>query len=239
MLCSFFDFEDECPHIHFRDLLKAKLNEYLCQDFPLNQVHKYVDLNDINSLRLRLFEDINNEDWKSILLHPCSETISLLLGPDLLIQNQLNLSIQMPYDKTSILPVHSDCNSGDSPFELVLWIPLTDSYLTNSMFVLDPQISKQYFESLISDNNFNPTPLESDFVNVLFGQYLVFPPSLLHGNVLNETQHTRVSLNVRVKSVFSPNSPINVPDRRFGGYYEEWTLSPLFKWNSTVYRLLS
>ena len=43
-------------------------------------------------------------------------------------QMRVNLSIQLPRDKSSLLPVHSDVWSGDSPFETVVWLPLVDCF---------------------------------------------------------------------------------------------------------------
>ena len=69
-------------------------------------------------------------------------------------QSRLNLSIQFPQDKSSLLPVHSDVWSGDSPFETVVWLPLVDCYKTKSMFILPP---KKYnkIKKIISRKKFN------------------------------------------------------------------------------------
>ena len=53
-------------------------------------------------------------------------------------QLRINLSIQMPNDTSSLLPIHSDVWSGDSPFEAVVWLPLVNCYKTKSMFILPP-----------------------------------------------------------------------------------------------------
>ena len=46
------------------------------------------------------------------------------------------------------------------------------------------------------------TPInKNDFVNLDFGEILIFNPTLLHGNLINKTNHTRVSLNIRFKSL--------------------------------------
>ena len=50
--------------------------------------------------------------------------IDLFCGNELAVQKKINLSIQLPNDSSSILPIHTDVWSGNSPFELVLWIPL-------------------------------------------------------------------------------------------------------------------
>ena len=43
-------------------------------------------------------------------------------------QNKINLSIQNPNDDSSLLNMHADTWSGDSPFEVVVWLPLVDTY---------------------------------------------------------------------------------------------------------------
>ena len=59
-------------------------------------------------------------------------------------QNSINLSIQFPGDDSSLLPVHSDVWSGDSPYEIVVWLPLVDCYKTKSMFLLPPKKYKEF-----------------------------------------------------------------------------------------------
>ena len=49
-------------------------------------------------------------------------------------KEKISLSIQMPDDDSSLLPIHSDVWSGCSPFEVVVWIPLVDCQKTNSIF---------------------------------------------------------------------------------------------------------
>lgn len=203
--------------------------------FNLSELHNRFDSKNINSIRLKAFHKLNQLNWESLLSLGCLEDLFPLLGQDLLIQKKLNLSIQMPDDSTSVLPAHSDCSSGDSPFELVIWIPLTDAYSTNSMFLLDEGRSTIFYDSMRQGAT-SPllSPTAKDFLELKYGQYLIFPPSLIHGNVVNLTDTTRVSLNVRVKSVFSPYLPKPVPDRMYGAYYKEWHISKLFRWNMGV-----
>ena len=57
---------------------------------------------------------------------------------------KINLSIQIPNDTKSMLPMHSDIYAGESPFEVVVWIPLMDvKKSTHSMFITNPKIMQQ------------------------------------------------------------------------------------------------
>ena len=64
-------------------------------------------------------------------------------------QKRINLSIQLPNDSSSLLPLHSDIWSGDSPFEAVVWIPLVDCFKTKSMYILK-QISTENLKKISS-----------------------------------------------------------------------------------------
>ena len=105
------------------DCLSDYLSSSLPSDFNLSHIHNYVDKSHINDFRIKAFQRINELNFQQLFYKNCYPNISALLGPDLLIQQKLNLSIQIPDDESSVLPAHSDCSSGDSPFEVVLWIP--------------------------------------------------------------------------------------------------------------------
>ena len=69
------------------------------------------------------------------------------------------------------------------------------------------------------------------FIKMKFGQILLFNPAILHGNLINHTNKTRVSLNVRLKSFFSPDASPKNPDRKFGSYYKILNISDNTKFN--------
>ena len=63
-------------------------------------------------------------------------------------QRSLGLSIQLPNDESSLLPLHSDAWSEDSPYEVVLWIPFVDYRRTKSMFLLPPAADRRWRERM-------------------------------------------------------------------------------------------
>ena len=70
--------------------------------------------------------------------------LNKIIGNELVMQKNINLSIQLPKDESSLLPIHSDTWSGDSPFESVLWIPLVNCFKTKSMFILDSKVINKF-----------------------------------------------------------------------------------------------
>jgi len=218
----------------------------------LESLHHIINKADVNHLRMSLFEQINGSgfNWPDLVAKLAIRCISNTLGQDYLIQTKANLSIQMPFDETSVLDIHSDCISGDSPWQLNLWIPLTRSTSSASMFLvsrsdtldylrslrqsthcLDPQ---DEYTSLISKLNSYPRT----FVNCDYGQILLFNPAVLHGNQLNTLDYTRFSINIRVKSLYSPDAVAEFADRGYGSYYKVARISPSGAFSSDVSQLL-
>ncbi|QNJ27820.1 sporadic carbohydrate cluster 2OG-Fe(II) oxygenase [Synechococcus sp. A15-24] len=216
------------------------ISDHLSLDFyphDLSVLHQYVDKYELNALRLKCFEATNNINWDSLLRDACFSVLSSALGPDLLIQKKLNLSIHMPGDDLSTLAAHTDCSSGDSPFELVLWLPLTNAFDTNSMFICNRVESSRFYEAVLNGLRHNVDLSNSTYISINRGYFLVFPPTLIHGNSINSTDSTRISVNIRVKSVYSPYSKSLVGDRMFGSYYKEWNITEHHSWNYHVYNI--
>ena len=131
-----------------------------------------------------------------------------ICGNELAMQRKVSLSIQMPNDDSSLLPMHSDVWSGCSPFEVVLWIPLVDCKKTNSIFFLPQKksmlIQKKFKDLKDLDQIESKYKKDIKFLDIKYGQGLIFSHQLLHGNVINKESTSRWSFNCRFKSVFSP-----------------------------------
>tara|TARA_Y100000590_G_scaffold453511_1_gene598684 strand:- start:1238 stop:2002 length:765 start_codon:yes stop_codon:yes gene_type:complete len=191
-------------------LLKKKLKVSYKETFFFNNFHEIIDKNKLNSLRLNLYNNLNKKNFNIEYYNLCSNYIQPIVGTENVIQKKINLSIQMPNDDSSLLPVHSDTWAGDSPYEIVIWIPLVDCKKTQSMFIL-PRDSKNF-------KNFNRKTFNTDvqimkkikkdikFINIKYGQILIFSQNLPHGNIVNKENKTRWSFNARVKSLMSPYS---------------------------------
>ena len=142
-------------------------------------------------------------------------------------QNNLNLSIQFPNDESSLLPLHSDTWSGDSPFEVVLWVPLVDCYETKSMFILDytqmENFNKKYKDKKINKSSDLHKEFEKNliFLKVNYGQFLLFNQNIPHGNIVNKTNETRWSMNCRFKGLFTPYA-----EKKLGQFFSPLNIKP-------------
>lgn len=182
------------------------------------QVGTNINKDKLNEARLEAIKDINESKYTRNWYYSLAKNaLHELVGNELVMQRNINLSIQLPGDDSSVLPIHADTWQGDSPYEVVLWVPLVDCYETKSMFFARKYpISK---EGKTQEQFY----VECDpyFVECNFGECLIFSQNWLHGNVVNETKQTRWSLNCRFKSLFSPYS-----DKKLGEFFAPIEIRP-------------
>jgi sporadic carbohydrate cluster 2OG-Fe(II) oxygenase len=170
----------------------------------LNRLHERVSPETLNGLRMTLHRELGAEERFREAAFRCARPyLHDLVGNELVMQRQVNFVIQMPNDGTSLFPIHTDAWSGCSPYEVVLWIPLVEVQGTKSMLICRKERSLQHLRALGPDFLEKVRP-DLEPVRMKFGQALLFSTTLIHGADLNQSQETRVILNVRFKSLFSP-----------------------------------
>lgn len=197
----------------------------------LNQVGNEIKIDDLNTLRLSIIEGMNAEPWfRAAYYHLAKQAINTLVGNELAMQRRINLSIQLPEDDSSLLPVHADVWSGDSSYEIVAWLPLVNCYETKSMYLLPPSMLKHLhdnfdaFKGKSSDDIYYSVQEDLLWLDVCYGHILLFNQNLPHGNRVNCEAETRWSMNCRFKSVYSPYA-----DKKLGEFFEPITLRAMSK----------
>lgn len=203
----------------------------------LSKIHTKITPDEINALRMSSFKALNDlKDWENMYYSQFETILKNFFGSDISIQSKLNLSIQMPHDDRSTLMLHTDTLSGQSEYEVVAWTPLVDAYETNSMYIFEKDVSQEIFKVLSSYENRGMNELFEDykskakFLEINKGQVLIFSSSLFHGNVINQTEDTRVSVNCRFKNLFSPEIEDFSSERTTGSFYKPLKLSPVTTW---------
>lgn len=196
----------------------------------LRNSHTSIPNSLVNDIRLHLFAKLNVDSGvRRGYFGLAASLIQSLVGNELAMQNKVNLSVQQPQDQTSILQMHSDVWTGDSPFQVVLWVPLTDSTATNAMFLLPPMESRDAYSRARAGELHSMAEIHDAYMNhvklidVPYGSVLIFDSNCLHGNQLNTTSASRWSLNCRVASLLAPST---TPERRLGPYYTPIMIRP-------------
>ena len=83
----------------------------------LDSIHARVGPDRVNDMRLSIINGLNTQEWVARdYFSVARKTIESVVGNELAMQRRLNLSVQMPGDDSSVLPVHADVWDGNSPF---------------------------------------------------------------------------------------------------------------------------
>ena len=217
-----------------RNLIADLTAEFLGIDPPkdregfLNGIHERMDVAQINSLRLHVIQKMNEEAWlRPAYFRIARQAVNVIVGNELAMQRRVNLSIQMPKDASSILPIHSDVWQGDSPYEVVVWVPFVDVSKTKSMFLLPMDKHAKHIKRLEEANLQSTDELmqqvagDAIWLDVPYGSVVLFTQNVMHGNVLNVEDTTRWSTNCRFKSIFSPYA-----DKKLGEFFEPVVVRP-------------
>ncbi len=223
-----FDIKEKKTLLKIKKFFEKKINKiskkknskiYKDKDI-LNNFHKYLSFEQLNDVRFQLYNSINNQKW-FLDEYFCmgKKHLEVICGNELAMQRKVNLSIQLPKDDSSLLPVHSDVWSGCSAYEVVLWIPMVNVSKTKSMFILPKKINEFYYKKFnkYKDTNSLQKSINKKvkWLNIKFGQGLIFAHHLMHGNKINITNETRWSFNCRFKSLMSPYDKKDIAETFF------------------------
>lgn len=189
----------------------------------LDTIHERVKPEKLNELRLFVFRSMNEFKWLRPTYYALGRTLlASLVGNELAMQNRVNLSVQMSGDNSSLLDIHSDIHSGETPFQVVQWLPLMDVSGTKSMFILPQEKSKVHAQKLNEIGGGGMSALyvkvKDDLVwlNIPYGKVLIFNSSCLHGNIVNQSPTSRWSLNCRFTGLFTPYTSY---EKKLGSFY--------------------
>jgi sporadic carbohydrate cluster 2OG-Fe(II) oxygenase len=214
----------------FVEISKEELNitNNLNDEDFLNSIHKFIPVEDLNNFRLKIFNKINKISvFRQKYYQIARPYLDAIVGSELSMQINVNLSIQFPDDDSSLLPTHADTWSGDSPFEVVVWIPIVDCYKTKSMYILPPKEDSKLnykFGEMAgkhSEDLYNSIKNKVEWLTIEYGSILLFNGALPHGNRVNLERETRWSMNCRFKGVFTPYW-----NKSLGSFFEPITLKP-------------
>lgn len=188
-----------------------ELPSTICIDQFFNKIHEYVPVTHLNQYRMHLIGELTrDEKFKPIIYNLGKKTIHTIVGNELSMQRMANLSIQMPGDASSLLPLHTDVWAGNSPYEVVFWLPLVNCFKSKSMFILPLKQSQDVFKNFKDYSKLSVEELTNKlkkdlvYLDVPEGHGVIFSHYLLHGNDVNLEKETRFTFNIRFKSLLSP-----------------------------------
>lgn len=167
-----------------------------------------------------------------------------LIGSDLHIQQQPFLRIARPGAPQDNIGMHRDTWYGDTPYEISVWIPFTDTDEGNALRVApgshvwpEEKYPVERFAGGVEKGSLRHSlgfihgspkrfahHVPTVGLPVQVGQAIVFSLALLHGQEVNSSTQTRISMDVRLANSLAP---VKMARSRNDSYYERLAVSPV------------
>ena len=211
-----------------------RIQEHYPQVVDLEMIHKVVPLKDISKLQSWVSAGCETLEFKEMLDNFLVKNIKPLIDKDFLIQRFGTLRVVIPQqEKTGrLLQPHQGIFVGNGTGLRTIWTPFTRAYESNTMWMCQIPVSKEITRRVIHEQwshefyqNFSHK--HSSPVTLSPGQSWLFNQEMMHGNVNNETDITRVSMDLRIM----------VKGENYGRKYPGQYFRHLFDWeakNTTI-----
>ncbi len=207
-------------------LNRVRLLGYPLED--LTDIHNVIDDKEVYNVSKQLCADTNLPEFRRMVNRFVREVVvpKGKLGPPIAVQRFLNVRIMLPDKPESIFPFHTGLLYGHGPASRSLWLPLTDvsadEDYTASMQIIDIEKSRELIQYGI-DKQLSIAEMTEVFgaeswpLKAGPGKVVFFSQENIHGNFVNVTGKTRVSIDFRVaESKFGDQLARKI----VGGYFE-------------------
>ncbi len=193
-----------------------KNRKFIKQSDKLDKIHKElpetdmeVDVNQINNIVKTFYEP--SEQMKALYRTFMAKCVQPIIKKNLYFQNTPTFRFSFPKSKgMTKRDYHNDIMLGHPPEEINVWVPFTNSSLSRSFVILDLKKSLE----LQKEFNYNMSSLHqaiwkdtkikeycdrhSQVVELSEGEFILFDSRCIHAAILNDSDYTRVSMDVRV-----------------------------------------
>jgi len=172
----------------------------------LSTIHEVLSVKEIAQVT-RYVQDETSKctEFMSMLDQFFADNVSPLLdNNDYLVQRQPNLRLVIPDQEIhgQRINFHCDAIVGGGRGSMTAWIPITDAYDTNSLWIADVDISRELVTNFIQKQwtaeKFDSECLKAaKNISLQPGKFLLFDQERVHGSINNTTNKTRLSFDAR------------------------------------------
>ena len=194
----------------------------------LHDLHQVVPIEKSAELSRKLIKLTNLPDFRRMAYRFIKEVIIPKgnLDSEIALQRFFNIRILLPHQPQMIIPFHTGLWYGHGPGSRSIWMPLTDQTrdedASASLQIIKLEKSRELMQ-ISGENCLTMDEMQELFSRQSFavkagsGQVLFFTQEHIHGNIVNETDKTRVSIDFRLaESKYGERLCRKQP----GGYFE-------------------
>lgn len=186
----------------------------------LHRLHERVPLGEVAPLQKRLIGQTARSEFRDMAHGFVRAVIAPLLGEGLAMQRFFNIRIMLPDRQDMIIAFHNGTWYGHGLGETTIWVPLVRVWGANSLQVIDREPSRRITAAAVAgrwshEQMQQACREQARPVELTVGQALLFQQENLHGNLINDTGVTRLSIDFRVAVAGG-----NLHRKLIGGYFD-------------------
>lgn len=187
----------------FPELVKEIVKELFPQVEDLDELHTTVASEDLVKITNHVQKSFGSEEFGKLYDDFAEEYIKPLIGGSSYLIKRfptLNLVVPNQIKLGRLLNFHKGTFYANGLGQGTIWMPLTDTFDSNSMWVVNHKdsnrISEEYVSKQASQKEFETECLKvARPVTLKPGQAHLFHQEQLHGNINNETGKTRLAID--------------------------------------------
>lgn len=201
------DYDDE--KFHFADWILDRINKLGYKLDDLTRLHEVVPDGEVFLLTKNLCAETHLPEFQRMVNNYVRDVVVPKgdLQFPIAVQRYMNVRIMLPHKPASIFPFHTGILYGHGPASHSLWMPLTDvtadDMYTASMQIIDIDPSRELIKAAV-ENRYDVATMTEVFgknsypLKACSGKAVFFSQENIHGNFINTTGKTRVSMDFRV-----------------------------------------
>lgn len=175
----------------------------------LNRINQVIPDKEVFKVTKQLCKDTGLPEFQRMINNYVREVVVPEGGLEfpVAVQRYLNVRIMLPNKPESVFPFHTGILYGHGPASHSLWMPLTDisaqEDYTSSMQIVDINRSRELVQRAVNER-WGVSKMTEEFSKDSYplltkpGQTVFFSQENIHGNFVNVTGKTRVSIDFRV-----------------------------------------
>ena len=171
----------------------------------LENIHNELSVLEIAALQKYVQNACGRNSFKNLINSFLKEYILPLVDKPILIQRYPTLRAVIPNQASHgrKLSYHQGIFVGNGVGLRTIWLPVTNAYESNTMWMVNYKNSKELTDKVLK-NNCDSHTFEKECIkksipaNLVPGEVLLFNQELIHGNINNETDITRFSFDMRI-----------------------------------------
>lgn len=187
------------------NIILREIRKYVPEVQSLDTLHEVVHPSQANAIANKVSHDLLKCEFYDHYDQIVQDIVVPQLGCDVLIQKHPNLRFLLPNqdEHGAVLLFHQGRWVGNGLGLRTIWMPFTACYESNSMQIMDLDISRQVTRQAVEekwsyDQLQEVCVRESWPITLQPGQAHMFFQEHIHGNIPNRTNKTRVSIDIRL-----------------------------------------